>query len=204
MHRRPSGHPLSAPIVAASVAILVPLVVLMTIGCAPGPPRRVGSPVPATEGGEAMQAAPLPGCGDDVAALAAAAGPLAMTGAFPGKVDRAGPPTFTGTVTLTAGRGVTGVTSPEADVYVTRSGTVVATPLPKDLVGVPVRLVPGASRQFPATGSLRECSEGGGPAGGEGRMLPAGRYEVFAAVVVTDDAGSSVLAVGGPWPVEVT
>lgn len=154
-----------------------------------------------------MQPAHLPRCGEQVDALAATAGPLTMTASFPSRVARSATAVVTGTVTVSAGRGVNGVASPEADVYVTRSGTVVATPVAKDLIGVPVRLTPGVNQEFRAAGSLRACHDGGrsaGAAGEAGPPLAPGRYELYAVVVVTDDGGSSTLAVGGPWPLEVT
>lgn len=141
---------------------------------------------------------PHPSCGEPAAALVSAPGLLEVTAAFPDVVDRSGDETFAGTVTVTAtSRPIVGVTSPNADVYVTRSGTVVATPLAKDLMAVPIRLLPGSSRDLAAGGSLRACAP---PAA----LLPAGRYDVFAVVALTDDAGDTITATGGPWALTVT
>ena len=130
-------------------------------------------------------------CGGGTGSLAAGGGPLTLAGSFPAQVDRSGGGTFAGTVTATAtGEPVSGVASPEADVYVTRSGEVVATPLPKDLLGVAIDLAPGDSREFAASGSLRHCRTDA--------PLPPGRYEVYAVVGV-----EGVVSSGGPWPIDV-
>jgi len=150
-----------------------------------------------------MEQADLPRCGEPATALDAAPGPLVVTASFPPVVVRRGDGTFTGTVTITAATGpVTGVMSPYADVYVAHSGTVVATPLVKDLLGVPVRLSPGAGHDLAARGSIRACADpGAGPAARP--MLPPGRYDVFTVVAVTDEAGHTIVASGGPWPIVV-
>lgn len=140
----------------------------------------------------------LPRCGEPAAVLAAAPGLLEVTAAFPAEVDQGGDATFTGTVTITATtRPVVGVTTTDADLYVTQAGTVVATPMAKDLLAVPVRLLPGSSRALMARGSLRACAP-------HSDRLPPGRYDVFAVVVVTDDAGETITATGGPWSLTVT
>jgi hypothetical protein len=141
----------------------------------------------------------IPRCGEPAGGLLREAGGLAVTGEFPARVDRGGGGTFAGTVTVTGtGERVAGVTSPAADVFVARRGAVVATPLPKDLIGVPFDLGPGASAVFTAPGTIRPCAPG---AGG---LLPPGGYEVYAVVVVHRDDGTAVVAAGGPWPLAVT
>ncbi|OLF12547.1 hypothetical protein BU204_29010 [Actinophytocola xanthii] len=118
-----------------------------------------------------------------------------MTGEFPARADRSGDGLFAGTVTVAStDRTVAGVTTPAAEVYVTAGGEVVAVPLAQDLVGRMIRLGPGERQVFPAAGSLRHCATG--------EALPAGRYEVFAVVVVNSGDGQAVV-VGGPWPLEV-
>jgi hypothetical protein len=122
-----------------------------------------------------------------------------MTGELPRRVAGNGDGMFAGTVTVAATvSGVSGVTSPEADVFVALAGAVVSMPLPKDLIGRPVDLGPGAGEVFTARGTIRHC------AAGEGELLPAGHYTVFALVVINRDDGSEVVAAGGPWPLEVT
>jgi hypothetical protein len=106
---------------------------------------------------------------------------------------------FTGTVTVTStGQRITGVASPEADVYLAGDGEIVATALPKDSIGQRVDLDSGASMTFTARGAIRPCVASGG------ERLSAGRYEVFVVVVVNRDDGSAVTATGGPWPLDVT
>jgi hypothetical protein len=141
-----------------------------------------------------VEQVPLPACGERIDAAGTADG-LSLTGEFPARADRDGDGTFAGTVTVTSTGGtVSGVTTPDADVYVAADGAVVAVPLDKDLIGLMIDLGPGESRTFSARGSLRHCATG--------ELLPAGRYEVFAAVVVnTGDGQTTVL--GGPWPLEV-
>jgi hypothetical protein len=135
-------------------------------------------------------------CGDRIDARAADA--MVVGGEFPGTVNRGGDGTFTGTVTVTGtGPRITGVASPEADVYLAGDGEIVATALAKDSIGRPVDLDRGASITFTARGAVRPCAAGGG------ERLPAGRYDVFAVVVVNRDDGSSVTATGGPWPIDV-
>lgn len=145
-----------------------------------------------------MAQVPLPQCGGPITALGAGTGSFAMEGVFPPRADRAGDGTFTGRVTVTAsGEAVRGVTSPEADVYVTQGGQVVATPLAKDLIARPITLSPGSREEFLARGTLRPCADA------RGGLLPPGRYDVFAAVTIVDDSGSSILVTGGPWPIAV-
>jgi hypothetical protein len=133
-------------------------------------------------------------CGDRIDDRASDA--MVVRGEFPDSVNRGGDGMFTGTVTLTSTERVTGTASPEADVYLAGNGEIVATALPKDSIGRTVDLDSGASMTFTARGTIRPC------AGGE--RLPAGRYDVFAVVVVNRDDGSAVTATGGPWPLDVT
>ena len=129
-----------------------------------------------------------------------------MTANFPSQVDRSGDPSFAGTVTVTnIAKPLSGVTSPEADIFVARAGTVVAVPPAKDSIAVSIELATGGSRVFTARGSLRQCQrDGTGDA--TGPLIAAGRYEVYAIVVVDDDTGTGngVAAIGGPWHLEVT
>lgn len=164
-------------------------VALCTTACAGG--QSVGAPPPSSapdqpakpEGRGTTVSA---GCGEVIAA----GGPLKVAGEFPAKAT---PDAFTGKVTVTAGpTEVVGVTSPEADVFLARDGWIVAVPLPKDLVGKQVRL---GSEVFDARGSARDCATDG--------ALAAGRYEIYARVVVTAEDGTSVEATGGPWPLEL-
>jgi len=145
-----------------------------------------------TGGGDAVQA--VPGCGERADGLTATR-TLALVGRFPTSAERGGG-TFAGTVTVTNnGEAIKGDTSQLADVVVVRDGKVVGASLPKDLVAKPLDLPAGASADFPATGSLREC-DGGEP-------LAAGAYQVFALVAVNQN-GTTTVAVGGPWPLDVT
>jgi hypothetical protein len=185
------------------VAVLPAAALLLVLGvaCASNGGRTVGTGGSAA-GGEEMKPGAIPACGDRVDALVGRAGPLAMTGEFPSQVAGSGDGMFVGRATVTStGPRVSGVTSPEADVFVVRAGEVVSTPLPKDLIGMLVDLGPGASKAFAARGTIRRCAARDS---GVGELLPPGRYDVFAVVVVNRDDGSAVAATGGPWPVEVT
>ena len=139
------------------------------------------------------------GCGDLVDGLPVVDG-LRVTGDFPAQVAGDGEGLFAGVVTVSStGPSIGGVTAPEADVYLLRSGQVVATSLPQDLIGQPVTIAPGSDVSFPARGAARGCAgdlDGGGP-------LPAGPYEAVALLVVGQDDGSVITVVGGPWPIEV-
>ena len=147
----------------------------------------------------------LPRCGEPIGALAVPSGPLLVRAVFPAAVERAGVGTFIGAVTVEASENVVGVASPEADVYVAHSGAVVATPLAKDLLAVPVRLSPGATQGFGARGSIRACNgDQDSERSGAGPALPAGTYDVYAVVAVTDDAGQTLIATGGPWTLDIT
>ncbi len=133
-------------------------------------------------------------CGVPIDVLQNSTTGLSVTGQFPPSADRRGDGTVAGSVTVT-GTGVTGVASPDADVYLVQAGTVVSTPGPKDLVGQQVDLgATGAT--FTASGSLASCDSG--------QALPAGSYDIYAAVVVNQADGSVVVAVGGPWPLALT
>lgn len=172
--------------------------------------QSTGQPSTGAEGG-GMTPDPAPACGDRVDALVSRPGSLEIKGAFPGRVASGGDGTFAVTVTATgtAGR-VTGTTSPYADIYVARAGEIVATPLPKDLIGRRLDLAAGASQTFTARGSLRQCTPdstgtpASTPADGTGAPLAPGRYEVYAVVSVIGDDGKQVTSSGGPWMLEVT
>ena len=108
---------------------------------------------------------------------------LTLIGSFPERVSGA---MFEGTVTLVndGDERLKGLAASAPDVYVMQGGEIVAAAMPKDDVGVVVELLPGASREFPAKGSLR--------------ALPPGRYEVLAVLRIDGNT-----AVGGPWPLQV-
>jgi hypothetical protein len=102
-------------------------------------------------------------------------------------------PTFDGTVTVVnhSDRRVEGLAASRPDVYLLQSGRIVATPLPRDEVGLQFDLAPGAARDLGAAGSLTSCSAA--------RPLAPGRYEIRAVLpIVGEDP-----AVGGPWSLEV-
>jgi hypothetical protein len=140
-------------------------------------------------------------CGDRTGSLPSRVDGLAVTGKFPARVDRGGDGMFAGTVTVTGtGPRVKGVTSPEADVYLAEAGEIVTTALPKDSVGRPFEVSSGTSMDFAARGAIRPCVAGSPPAD----LLPAGRYEIVAVVVVNRDGEPPVVVTGGPWPLEVT
>jgi hypothetical protein len=133
-------------------------------------------------------------CGVPIDVLQSSATGLAMTGQFPPGADRSGDGTLTGSVTVT-GTGVTGVASPDADVYVVQAGMVVSTPGPKDSVGQQVDLGSAAGATFAAPGSIASCDSG--------EPLPAGSYDIYAAVLVNQADGSVGVAAGGPWPLGI-
>jgi hypothetical protein len=130
-----------------------------------------------------------------------------MTGSFPASAGAASPSRFTGTVSIInrSPSTVSGMTSPTAEVFVTRDGEIVATPVARDALGLLVDLAPGTSRAFPATGSLLRCAAGEEGGDRVHRRLPAGRYEAYAVVNLTEMAsGRELTVVGGPWPLAVT
>ena len=185
----------SAAALGSAAALLV-----LGVACASDGGETVGAAVDsAVPRGDGTAPAVTLTCGDRTHGLLARTSGLAVTGDFPPRVDRGGDGTFVGTVTVTGtGSRVSGVTSPEADVFVARAGEVVSTPVAKDLIGQPFDLGSDASKAFTARGSIRPC------AAGAGELLPAGHYDVFAVVVVNRDDGPAVVAAGGPWPIEVT
>jgi hypothetical protein len=182
----------------------VTVVLVLGMACASGGGQTVGVAVDsAVPEDNEMEWAALPECGDRIEALLGeVTSSAAVTGEFPSRIDSSGDGTFAGTVTITStGSRIVGVTSPEADVYIVRAGQIVSTPLPKDFIGQSVDLSPGASQTFTAKGTIRSCGAGDS---GVGEPLPAGRYDVFAVVVVNRDDRPAVIAAGGPWPLEVT
>jgi hypothetical protein len=123
---------------------------------------------------------------------------LTLAGSFPERVRARGRATFDGAVRIAnhTDRRVHGLAASRPDVYVTRAGEIVATPLPRDEVGLVLDLPPGADRDFPAAGSLRSCSRG--------QRLPPGRYEVHAVLRIAEvDGTHTIAAVGGPWALEI-
>jgi hypothetical protein len=123
---------------------------------------------------------------------------LTLAGSFPERVRATRDATVEGTVTVTnhTDRRVEGLSASRPEVYVTRAGEIVATPLPRDEVGIVLDLAQGAARDFAAAGSLRSCSRG--------EPLPPGDYEVHAVLrVVEADGAQTVAAVGGPWRLEI-
>jgi hypothetical protein len=135
-------------------------------------------------------------CGDDLPEERS--GPLSLTGSFPARVRAFERTTFDGTVTVVnrSDRRVEGLAASRPDVYLLQSGRIVATPLPRDEVGLQVDLAPGAGRDLTATGSLTSCSAA--------RPLAPGRYEIHAVLpIVGTDGTMSAPAVGGPWSLQV-
>ena len=123
-------------------------------------------------------------------------GELTMVAKFPASVAAAAG-VVTGTVEVTGRRAVRGVVSPRAQAFLVRDGRVVSTPMAQDLSGVRWDLAAGGVERLPADAVLVSCEPGGGP-------LPAGRYELWARLVLTPDDGPGVTSVGGPWPLEIT
>ena len=84
---------------------------------------------------------------------------VALTGSFPERVSASGRSTFDGNVAIAnpGDRRLEALSASQADVYVTRSGRIVATPVPIDAVGLIVDLAPGEARDLSTTGSLRRC-----------------------------------------------
>ena len=119
---------------------------------------------------------------------------LELSGAFPERARASEHPTLAGTVTIinTTQRRIDGLAASQPDVYVTQRGRIVATPLPRDDIGLIVELAPGAAREFRTEGSLRRCSD-------QAPLAP-GRYELHAVLRF----GDGTAATGGPWPLEVT
>lgn len=159
-----------------------------------------------------MDPSSLGRCGDEIAVDVVRGGPLDLSASFPARVARGGSDLFRGTVTVInrGGAPFSGLSAAEADVYVTLSGRIVATPLDKEDIGLAVELPPGADRPIPATGRLRQCAVEGDGAGdvtaaGPGKPLEPGAYELYAAISLTEAPdGRPLLVAGGPWPLQVT
>lgn len=146
-----------------------------------------------------MDPSSLGRCGDSIAADVGRGGGLDLSAAFPARVARGGEGLIRGTVTVTNRDDTrfTALSAAEADVYVTRSGRIVATPLDKDDRGLAVDLAPGANRIIPATGRLRQCADDA--------SLEPGTYEVYAALSLSEGTeGRPLVVAGGPWPIQVT
>jgi hypothetical protein len=119
-------------------------------------------------------------------------------GSFPARVRSTERPTFDGTVTVVnhSDRRVEGLGASRPDVYLLQAGRIVATPLPRDEVGVQLDLAPSAVRELTATGSLTSCSVA--------RPLARGHYEIQAVLPIVGVDGTGIdPAVGGPWSLEV-
>jgi hypothetical protein len=110
---------------------------------------------------------------------------MRLTGSFPARLE-IGRSTFEGTVTVVndGDRPVETLAASRPDVYVLQAGTVVATPLPRDEVGLQIRLAPGAAHELPATGILPRAP---------------GRYEIYAVLPLVGEQP----AAGGPWSLEL-
>jgi hypothetical protein len=118
-----------------------------------------------------------------------------LEGRFPARIE-AGEAVVSGTVEMV---GVLhGVIAPEANVFLVRAGRVVTLPMAQDLLGMRVDLGPGERAELIGHAALVSC---GAP---EGKLRPAGDYEIHARVVVNHDDGSSTECFGGPWPLAIT
>ena len=95
------------------------------------------------------------------------------------------------TITNATSRRIDGLAASQPDLYVTQRGRIVATPLPRDDIGLSIELAPGAAREFRTEGSLRRCRDQ--------QPLAPGRYELHAVLRF----GDGPAATGGPWPLEV-
>jgi hypothetical protein len=125
---------------------------------------------------------------------------LTLTGRFPAVVNTS-ERAVSGTVEVASAKEVVrGVVSPSADVYLVRNGRIATLPLPQDLVGMRLEIAPGKVEKLPAQVTLAPCESGGGA--GSGTLRP-GRYELYGRVVLNHDDGTSVVSIGGPWPLEV-
>jgi hypothetical protein len=145
-----------------------------------------------------MESAPSPGittveCGQRFQPPGASGATLAAD--FPPSVTP-GQPVLSGSVELTSGKPLRGVTSPAADVFVVRDGRVVGLPLPQDAVGMLLDLGPGVPKSVPAYVPLTSCESG--------EPLTSGTYELYARLVVVPDDGAVVESFGGPWQLQVT
>jgi hypothetical protein len=118
-----------------------------------------------------------------------------LTGHFP-TVARSNDHTVAGTVEVTSEKEVVrGVVAANADAFLVRDGRIATLPLPQDLVGTRWVLTPGTAEQLPALVALTPCDPGDAE-----KSLPPGAYGLYARVVLNQDDGSSLEAIGGPWP----
>lgn len=128
-------------------------------------------------------------------------GGLTLTGRFPTVVSSS-EQTVAGTVEVASDSEVVrGVVTPSADVFLVRDGRIATLPLPQDLVGMRLTLAEGEVERLPAQATLSPCDPGGSAA--VDGSLRRGTYELYVRVVLNHDDGSSLEAVGGPWPLEV-
>ncbi len=124
-----------------------------------------------------------------------APGVLILTAHFPDTVSHRAR-TLTGTVDIVPRVEVRGVTTPYADVFLTRDGQVTTMPTPQDTVGILLELVPGTTKRLPACATLTSCTPGAG-------AVPPGPYRMYARVVLVRDDGMCLPSFGGPWPLDV-
>lgn len=115
---------------------------------------------------------------------------FSVTGAFPDRTSER--VTLDGTMTIAnaTNRRIDGLAASQPDVYVLQHGRIVATPLPRDDVGLVLELDPRQARVFAAKASLRRCSDR--------QPLEPGRYELRAVLDLGDAS-----AIGGPWPLQI-
>jgi hypothetical protein len=189
------------PLGRGAMALAVGLVLSLATACQDdGSQTAVRAGEADREGGSPVEQPGLGRCGERISLDPGPGGPLVLVGTFPQRVSGTGQDRFEGTVTVT-NRGdapIAGVAAGAADVFVTRSGQVVATPFDKEDRGRLIELAPGASEVFTATGRLLRCAD-------ETQRLAAGQYEIYALLSVTEGSEARTRAVtGGPWPLEVT
>lgn len=110
---------------------------------------------------------------------------MRLTGTFPARVE-IGRTTVEGTVTIVndADHPVTALAASRPNIYILQAGRIVATPLPRDELGLSLDLAPGAAHELAAAGSLPRAP---------------GRYEIYAVLPLVGEHP----AVGGPWSLEL-
>lgn len=147
-----------------------------------------------------MEAPRGPRCGEAFAGAARVDGPLELRGAFPATAGAGELVQVQLSLVNRGARPFSGVAASSADVYAVKAGSVVAEPLARDDSGIAVDLPPGAAIALPAAGRLVRCDADPQVAR---PPLPPGAYQLHAMLSVVDDTGEVVVAMGGPWAVEV-
>ncbi|WP_353988296.1 hypothetical protein [Ruicaihuangia caeni] len=151
------------------------------------------------EGASGDDSAPAPlRCGD-LAPVASAAAPVAVTVEAPPAAPGANAVEAAVTITNTTSSRITGWTAPLPTLVITDGARVLwHTHGAMIAVAVEVDLVPGASQTFTGVFDAVSCTSDEALESGDTVPLPAGRYELVASVDLTLEDGGAIHAVSAP------